>query len=191
MPRARLALLLLGLALALAGCGGKEDSSTSAAGPGNRYFGEHRGQAETSLHISADDCAALAATVQRQTGRPLRRRSEPTPPNSRCQVQGPGVHVSISLDTAYAARTRYSNRIDEQVQFNAADPAKVPHAVAGVGDKGPYNQNASWIPAYSTLWAVRGNRWLTVIYSAAGKTRPQRLTAVAPLARRAFRLTAR
>ncbi|HET9591580.1 MAG TPA: hypothetical protein VFP17_01570, partial [Solirubrobacterales bacterium] len=167
------------------------DSSTSVAGSGSRYFGQHRGQAETSLHLGRGDCAALAATVRRQTGVPLQRQSEPTPPNSRCQVQGPGVHVSISLDAAYAARTRYSNRIDEQVQFNAADPAKVPHAVGGVGDKGAYNHNASWIPAYSTLWAVRGNRWLTVVYSAAGKTRAQRLAAVAPLARQAFRLSAR
>lgn len=195
MPRPRLALLLLllGLALALTGCGTSGDSSTSTPAPGtsDRYFGEHRGQQEASLHISAADCAALTATVHRQTGRPLRRTSEPTPPNSRCQIQGPGVHVSISLDAAYAARTRYSNRIDEQVQFNAADPAKVPHAVPGVGDRGAYNQNASWIPAWSTLWAVRGNRWLTLVYSAAGETRSQRLAAVAPLARRAFRLTAR
>jgi uncharacterized RmlC-like cupin family protein len=191
MPRPRLALLLLGLALALAGCGGGDGSSTSAADSGNRYFGEHRGQAETSLHISAADCAALAATARRQTGVPLQRQAEPTPPNSRCQLHGHGVHVSISLDTSYAARTRYSNRIDEQVQFNAADPAKVPRAVPNVGDKGAYNHNASWIPAYSTLWAVRGNRWLTVVYSAAGETRPQRLAAVAPLARQAFRLTSR
>lgn len=192
MPRPRVALPLLALALVFAGCGvgGDSSTSTSTAESGNRYFGEHRGEAETSLHIGAADCAALAATVHRQTGDPLRRSSEPTPPNSRCQVQGPGVHVSISLDTAYAARTRYSNRIDEQVQFNAADPAKVPHAVPGVGDKGAYNQNASWIPAYSTLWAVRGNRWLTVVYSVAGKTRPQRLAAVVPLAHQAFRLTA-
>jgi hypothetical protein len=191
MPRPRLALLLIGLALALAGCGGGDGSSTSAAGPGNRYFGEHRGQGETSLHISAADCAALAATVRRQTGVPLRRESEPTPPNSRCEVQGLGVHVSITLDASYAARTRYSNRIDEQVQFNAADPAKVPRAVPGVGDKGAYNHNASWIPAYSTLWAVRGNRWLTVVYSVGDRTRSQRLAAVVPLARQAFRLTAR
>lgn len=197
MPRPSFALLLLllGLALALTGCGTSGDSSTStstsASSTSNRYFGEHRGQQETSLHISAADCAALTATVHRQTGVPLHRTSEPTPPNSHCQLQGPGVHVSISLDAAHAARTRYSNRIDEQVQFNAADPAKVPHAVPGVGDKGAYNQNASWIPAWSTLWAVRGNRWLTVVYSAAGETRPQRLAAVAPLARQSFRLTAR
>lgn len=197
MPRARLALLLVGLALAFAGCGGGGNNSTSTTGSGSttgassRYFGEHRGQGETSLHISATDCATLAGTVRRQTGRPLRRTSDPTPPNSHCQLQGGGVHVSISLDAAYAARTRYSNRIDEQVQFNSADPAKVPHAIPGVGDKGAYNQNASWIPAYSTLWAVRGNRWLTVVYSAAGRTRPQRLAAAAPLARQAFRLTAR
>ena len=163
----------------LAGCGGGGDSTTSATAGGNRYFGEHPGQEETTLHISAADCAALAATVSDRRAPRCVEPSEPTPPNSHCQLQGPGVHVSISLDAAYAARHRYSNRIDEQVQFNAADPAKVPHAVPGVGDKGAYNQYASWIPAYSTLWAVRGNRWLTVVYSAAGKTRPQRLAAAA------------
>jgi len=193
MPRLALGLLLLGLTVAPAGCGSDSSSSTSTAtsGSSNRYFGEHRGQQESSLHLSAADCKALAATVRKQTGSPVRRRSEPTPPNSHCQMQGRGAHVSISLDAAYAARQRYSNRIDEQVQFNAADPTKVPHAVPGVGDKGPYNQYASWIPAYSTLWAVRGNRWLTVVYSVAGRTRPQRLAAAAPLARQAFRLTAR
>lgn len=191
MPRSLLAVLLLTVTAALAGCGGDGDSTVSATGGGNRYFGEHPGQEETSLRVSAADCAALSATVQRQTGATVGRTSDPTPPNSHCQLQGPGVHISISLDTAHAARTRYSNRIDEQVQFNAADPAKVPHPVPGVGDRGAYNQNATWIPAYSTLWAVRGNGWLTVVYSVADKTRQQRLAAAAPLARQAFRLTAR
>jgi hypothetical protein len=185
--------MLLALAVALVGCGSDSGSSTltSTSGSSNRYFGEHAGQQATSLHLSTADCKTLAATVRKQTGSSVQRQSEPTPPNSRCQIQGRGVHVSISLDAAYAARQRYSNRIDEQVQFNAADPTKVPHAVPGVGDKGVYNQYASWIPAYSTLWAVRGNRWLTVVYSVAGRTDPQRLAAAAPLARQAFRLTAR
>jgi len=183
--------LLLAAAAALAGCASGGSSSTMTGPSGRTNIHERPGQQATSLHLSAADCKALAATVARQTGRQVRRQSEPTPPNSRCQIQGSGVHVSISLDTAYEARQRYSNRIDEQVQFNAAYPTKVPHAVPGVGDKGPYNQYASWIPAYSTLWAVRGNRWLTVVYSVTGKTRPQRLAAAAPLARQAFRLTAR
>ncbi|MGN6257940.1 MAG: hypothetical protein ACTHN3_09375 [Solirubrobacterales bacterium] len=190
MSRLPTPLLLLIALFALAGCGSGSGSPTGS-GSSNRYFGQHPEQRESSLHISASDCRALAATVARQVGRPVQRESEPTPPNSRCQVQGRGVHVSISLDAAYAARQRYSNRIDEQVQFNAADPAKVPHAVPDVGDKGAYNQYASWIPAYSTLWAVRGNRWLTLVYSIAGETRPQRLAGAAPLARQAFRLTAR
>jgi len=191
MPSPKGAALLLAAAAALAGCGSGGSSSTTTGPSGRTNIHERPGQQATSLHLSAADCKALAAKVARQTGRQVRRQSEPTPPNSRCQIQGGGVHVSISLDTAYEARQRYSNRIDEQVQFNAADPTKVPHAVPGVGDKGPYNQYASWIPAYSTLWAVRGNRWLTIVYSVAGKTRPQRLAATAPLARRAFRLTAR
>jgi len=191
MPSPKGAALLLAAAAALTGCGSGGSPSTTTGPSGRTNIHERPGQQATSLHIGAADCKALAATVARQTGRQVRRQSEPTPPNSRCQMQGRGVHVSISLDTAYEARQRYSNRIDEQVQFNAADPTKVPHAVPGVGDKGAYNQYASWIPAYSTLWAVRGNRWLTVVYSVAGETRPQRLAAAAPLARRAFRLTAR
>jgi len=178
-------------AAALAGCGSGGSPSTVTAPSGRTNIHERPGQQATSLHIGAADCGLLAATVAKQARDPVRRQPEPTPPNSRCQIQGGGVHVSISLDTAYEARQRYSNRIDEQVQFNAADPTKVPHPVPDVGDKGAYNQYASWIPAYSTLWAVRGNRWLTVVYSVAGMTRPQRLAAAAPLARQAFRLTAR
>ncbi len=192
MRRALAALMVA--ALAVAGCGssggGGSSSTTTLAHP-NRYFGDHPGQQATGLHLSASDCAALAKTVAKQTGRQVKRTSEPTPPNSHCQLQGRGVHVSIAVDAAYAARQRYSNRIDEQVQFNAADPAKVPQAVPGVGDKGAYNHFASWIPASSTLWAVRGNRWLTVAYSVSGRTRPQRLAAAAPLARQSFRLSAR
>jgi hypothetical protein len=191
MPSPKGAALLLAVAAVLAGCGSGGSPSTTPAPSGRTNIHERPGQQATSLHISAADCRALETTVARQTRGSVRRQSEPTPPNSRCQVQGRGVHVSISLDTAYEARQRYSNRIDEQVQFNAADPTKVPHAVPGVGDRGAYNQYASWIPASSTLWAVRGNRWLTVVYSVAGKTRPQRLAAAAPLARQAFRLTAR
>jgi len=191
MPRLLLVALAVGMAMA-AGCG-SDDSATTAptATRSHRYFGDHPGQAATAQRISAGDCRALAATVVRQTQRPLQREAEPTPPNSRCQVEGRGVHVSITLDAAYAARQRYSNRMAEQVQFNAADPAKVPHAVPGVGDRSAYNHYASWIPAYSTLYAVRGNRWLTLAYSVAGETRPQRLAATAALARRAFSLTAR
>ena len=79
----------------------------------------------------------------------------------------------------------------EQVQFNAAYQDKVPQAVPNVGDPGAHNHYASWIPAYSTLYAVRGNRWLTLSYSAAGETRPQRLAGATALARLAFKLTAR
>ncbi|MGN6814783.1 MAG: hypothetical protein ACTHK3_01690 [Solirubrobacterales bacterium] len=100
------------------------------------------------------------------------------------------MHVSISLDAAYRARERYEYRMQEQVQFNAPYPDKVPQEVPGVGDRGAYNHYASWIPAYSTLYAVRGNRWLTVAYSVASKARPQRLAGAAVLARLAFRLTA-
>lgn len=173
------------------GCGAGDSASSTTVPSGGGNFRERPGQQPTSLHIGRADCAVLAATVQEQTGAQMRRQSDPTPPNSRCQLQGAGVHVSISLDTSYDARQRYENRMTEQVQFNAPYPTKDPHHVAGVGDRAPGEHFASWIPAYSTLYAVRGNRWLTLAYSVAGETRPQRLAAAATLARRAFRLTAR
>lgn len=191
MGRAWLAVCFLAAALTLGACSSDGSTSGSTADTLPRYLGDHPGQEATSLHLAAGDCARLAAVVEKQAERPLRRQVEPTPPNSRCQLQGRGVHVSISLDASNAARQRYSNRIAEQVQFNAADPDKLPQPVPGVGDKAAYNHYASWIPAFSTLWAVRGNRWLTVVYSLAGRTRPQRLTEAADLARLAFKLSTR
>jgi hypothetical protein len=183
--------LLAVVAMALGGCGSGDTSSTDPTAASHRYFGDHPGQQATGLRISASDCRELAIVVARQARRPVRQRPEPTAPNSRCQIHGGDVHVSITLDAAYAARQRYSNRMAEQVQFNAADATKVPHAVPGVGDRAAYNHYASWIPAYNTLYAVRGNRWLTLSYAVAGETPPQRLAAAAALARRAFSLTAR
>lgn len=191
MRRSLLAVCFLVAALALAACGSDESTTSPTSSTLPRYPGDHPGQEATSLHLSGADCARLAAAAEGQTGRPLRRQAEPTPPNSRCQLQGRGVHVSVSLDASNAARERYSYRIDEQVQFNAADPDKLPQPVPGVGDKAAYNHYASWIPAFSTLWAVRGNRWLTVVYSVAGQTRSQRLPEAADLARLAFSLSSR
>jgi hypothetical protein len=190
MPRPLLVLLALGAA-ALVGCGSGDSGTTGPPAASHRYFGDHPGEQATAQRLGVDDCRELAAAVMRQVGRPLRREAEPTPPNSRCQLQGRGVHVSITLDAGTAARQRYSNGMAEQVQFNAADPTKVPHAVPGIGDRAAYDHYASWIPAYSTLYAVRGNRWLTLVYSVDGETRPERLAAAAALARRAFALTAR
>lgn len=182
---------LLLIAAALAGCGGGGISSTTATSPGFSNFRERPGQQPTSLHLGRADCRELAGMVDRQTGHRERRQSDPSPPNSQCRIGGRGVHVAITLDTSYDARQRYENRMTEQVQFNAPHPARDPHHVAGVGDPAPGEHFASWIPAYSTLYAVRGNRWLTVAYSVAGETKPQRLAAAARLARLAFRLSIR
>lgn len=185
-------LCALALAGALVGCGGSGGGLTdSTAAGGSRFYHGYPGQEATGLRISGSDCRALAATLEKRVDVPTRRSADPTPPNSQCRLQGHGVHVSISLDAAYRARERYGNRMTEQVQFNAAYPDRVPRAVPNVGDPGAHNHYASWIPAYSTLYAVRGNRWLTLSYSIAGETRPQRLVGAAALARLAFRLTAR
>lgn len=191
MSRDQLQTLLCAVlaGVALAGCGSGGSSSTTAVPASGGNFRERPGQQPTSLHLSRSDCRQLAETIARQAERATHEESEPTPPNSRCQIGGRGIRASISLDTAYDARQRYENRMTEQVQFNAAFPDKVPHHVPGVGDPAAGEHFASWIPAYSTLYAVRGNRWLTVSYSIAGETRPERLAGAAGLARQAFRLS--
>ncbi|HWO83070.1 MAG TPA: hypothetical protein VNM38_04690 [Solirubrobacterales bacterium] len=117
--------------------------------------------------------------------------SEPSPPSSHCLISSRGLRISVYLDASTAARQRYFNRMTEQVQFYGTEPAKRPHAVAAVGDRGAHNQSASWIPALSTLYAVRGNRWLTISYAAPEVPRAVREERAAELARRAFGLTAR
>ena len=59
-----------------------------------------------------------------------------------------------------------------------------------VGEKAAYNSDASWIPALRSLLAVRGNRWLTVTLSVAGRTDHQLLLQATVLARAGFKLSA-
>ena len=188
----RLPLLIACLVLAIfAGCGSGEDSPTTASPEDNRYFRDNLGQEETDAAIGRADCEALKRTAAAMSGERLRAESEPTPPSSRCQLRGRGASVSIYLDAAFAARQRYFNRMVEQDQFYGTDPAKHPHAVAGVGDPGAYGHTASWIPALSSIYAVRGNRWVTVFYSVPNASTRERRQAAIDLARETFRLTAR
>lgn len=191
MGRAIVVVALCAFCLAVAGCG-EDGQQTAGSRP---YAGTHRGprekplEAASRLHLSRDDCARLAGEMAR-LGHRVRGSSRPQVPLSRCLLRGPGVRVSIYLDSARAARQRYKNRMVEQAQFGAPDRRRVPHPVPGVGDPSPADQNASWVPGLSTLFAVRGNRWVTVAYSVRGESEARRLTAAAALARRAFRLSA-
>jgi hypothetical protein len=181
--------LALALAATIGGCG--TDRAAHGDRGSQRYFRDFPGQAATDARLSRADCRTLAGALSRDLGIAVARSSEPTPPSSRCRLSAPGVRVSVFLDAAHGARQRYSNRMVEQVQFNAPDPARIPHPVPGVGDRSAGNHYASWIPAYSTLFAVRGNRWLTVAYSVRGMRRPQRLAGAVALARLGFKATTR
>jgi hypothetical protein len=182
-PGATSWLSLLAIAV-LAGCGSNSTPDDT------RYFGDHPGQEATKAAIGGSDCRILRRAVEDTEGEQVHAESEPSPPSSHCLLSGRGLNVSVYLDASTAARQRYFNRMTEQVQFYGTDPAKHPHAVGGVGDPGAYEHSASWIPALSALYAVRGNRWLTVSYAAAGVPRAVREQRAAGLARRAFRLTA-
>ena len=178
------------LAIAAAGCGGGSPT-TSAPPPSRGIKGENpTKEAATKAHISPSDCAALKKLAEGRLGRKLSHRSTPRPPLSRCRLEGTGTSINVYLDSGFAANQRYYNRMEETVQFNANDPDKVPHPVPHVGEKSAYDSAASWIPNLRSLLAVRGNRWLTVTISVAGKSDRDLRDEAAVLARAGFKLTA-
>lgn len=188
--------------LGIAGCGssgpGTTAGSTTTGGhavqtpvPSRGIKGENpAAEAAGKAHLSAADCKALATLAEGQTGTALKRRSTPKPPLSRCRLTGPDTSVNVYLDAGFAANQRYHNRIEETVQFNTENPAGLPQPVPHVGEKAAYNSDASWIPALRSLLAVRGNRWLTVTISVAGRSDRQLRNQAAVLARAGFKLTA-
>ncbi len=192
---------VIALALAAMGCGGGSSSSSSQRTGGREAIHEpiqSRGikgedpsaEAASGLRISSGDCAALARLAERRLGVHLTRQSDPSPPLTRCRLGGGGVHVNVFLDSGFAAHQRYSNRIEETVQFNTENPAGLPRPVPHVGEKAAYNADASWIAALNSLLAVRGNRWLTVTISVPGRSDRELLGEAAVLARAGFKLTA-
>lgn len=204
MRRVRIAGCLVGVlaALASAGCGSSGSGTTAGSTGGERAVRapvQSRGtkgedptaEAARTAHLSATDCKALARLAEGQTGTVLKRTSTPTPPLSRCRLGGRGASVNVYLDAGFAANQRYHNRIEETVQFNGQNPDGLPKPVPHVGEKAAYNSDASWIPALGSLLAVRGNRWLTVTISVAGRGDRQLLARAAVLARAGFKLSAR
>jgi hypothetical protein len=189
------AVLSCAIALSACGGGGPDEGARppSSRAPSSRATPSRpdrpRVERATGLHLSRSDCATLARAVEVRLQVSLRRQVKPTPPLSRCRLTGPGVAVNLYLDTAYAAHQRYKNRMVEQAQFGAPNPARLPHPVPAVGDPAAYGGDASWVPAYSSLFAVRGNRFLTVAFSVAGTPAARLRAEAAALARTAFRLT--
>jgi hypothetical protein len=204
MRRVRIAGCLAGVlaALAVGGCGSSGSGTTAGATGGERAVHtpvQSRGikgespaaEAAGTAHLSAADCRALARLAEGQAGTALTLHSTPTPPLSRCRLSGPGTQVNVYLDAGFAANQRYHNRIEETVQFNGHNPGGLPRPVPHVGEKAAYNSDASWIPALGSLLAVRGNRWLTVTISVAGRSDAQLLAQAAVLARAGFKLSAK
>jgi hypothetical protein len=193
----RIAGLLL--VVGIAGCG--SSGSATTAGAGGRAVQtpiQSRGtkgenpttEAASTARLSAADCKALAKLAERQIGTALTLHATPNPPLSRCRLSGRGASVNVYLDTGFAANQRFHNRIEETVQFNGQNPDGLPRPVPHVGEKAAYNSAAQWIPALRSLLAVRGNRWLTVTISVAGRSDARLLAQAAVLARAGFKLSA-
>jgi hypothetical protein len=190
-PPALVVLALVAAALA-AGCGDSSQTITTGSLPPTRdgRGGKVGAETATSAHLSAADCEALRRRAEAQTGERLAVYGEPTPPSSRCRLTAARVTIGVYLDAGHSARQRYLNRMVEQDQFGAPDPSRIAHHLPGVGDPAPGDQNAGWVPGLGSLFAVRGNRWLTVAYSVDGLPSARARDRAAELARLGFRLTA-
>ena len=210
MRRVRVAGCFVGLlaCLVTVGCagggsssaGGTSGGATTVGGPKEAVHApiQSRGikgedpsaEAAGTAHVSAGDCKELTALAEEHLGTSLSRKSTPTPPLSRCQMSGHGVAVNVYLDAGFAAHQRYENRIEETVQFNTENPRGLPRPVPRVGEKAAHDADANWIPAIRSLLAVRGNRWLTVTISVAGRSDAELRDEAAILARAGFKATA-
>jgi hypothetical protein len=188
-------------AFALATCGGSSDSTSApaeAVAPGSGGLsergikGESPGEQPTGQHLSDGDCAKLAAEAEGRLGTVLKSDVDPTPPLSHCELRAPGVSLNVYLDSGHAAAQRYENRMTEQAQFGgpSGDPAQVPQYVPNVGQRGYDNHFAAWVAQVGSLFAVRGNRWLTVTYDKRGLASAQLRDEAARVAREGFKLTA-
>ena len=168
--------------------GGRSMNRCSRAGSKGKT---RRPKRRRRARISAADCAALGRLAERRLGdHAVAAAPTPKPPLSRCRLSGHGTEVNVYLDAGFAAHQRYPNRIAETVQFNTENPAGLPQPVPHVGEKAAYNADANWIPALRSLLAVRGNRWLTVTISVAGRSNEELRDEAAVLARAGFRLSA-
>lgn len=184
-------------ALVLASCGGgSSEGETGRAGAGapqRGIKGETPGkEAAGTAHLSRGACSALATEVEARESTAVNHRTEPSPPLSHCQIlTAPGgLSINVYLDAGFAAHQRYENRMEETVQFGASDPSSVPHPVPGVGEPAAGNHDANWVPSQQTLYAVRGNRFVTVSIAVPHMPESRLRAEAALLAVRAFRLTA-
>jgi hypothetical protein len=188
-------------AFCLTACGGSSDDTSApaeAVAPGSGGLsergikGESPGEQATRQHLSDGDCAELAAQAEGRLDVALKSDVDPTPPLSHCEFRAPGISLNVYLDSARAAAQRYENRMTEQAQFGGpgGDPAQVPQYVPNVGQRGYDNHFASWVAQVGSLFAVRGNRWLTVTYDRGGLSSNQLRDEAARVAREGFELSA-
>ena len=118
----------------------------------------------------------------------LRRRGNNSYQLSLCTYRGAGVSIKLTVDSAPEAQRRYWNRIVEQQEFHAADSARRPQLVFGVGNDRTYGgAGAYWVPSVSKLQGYRGGRMVIVALRLPGVPDATKKRVAARLAHAAFK----
>jgi hypothetical protein len=134
--------------LALAGCGGDDDSSSGSdyrlrttAFKSNAV--REPGESGT---MKVNSCGTLSSAF---VARAVRARSlKPSPNNSLdlsiCDWDARGTHVKLFVDTAPKAQLRYYNLLSEQHEYYNADPELKARQIKGVGEDSAYGGAGAW-----------------------------------------------
>ncbi|HEY1273671.1 MAG TPA: hypothetical protein VGF25_02115 [Thermoleophilaceae bacterium] len=181
----RRALVPLIAALALAGCGGDDDSGKSRLlDPGTS--GTLKDKA--CKVVSAQAVAGIVEKEGAAAPRNLSQTASNSLDISRCNWTGRPVElVSLQIDAAPRAELRFYNMISEQHEYYNQDPARRARQIKGVGDDSAYGgAGAWWTRARSQLIAFRDNRILRVRVVVKGLGDAQKRDASVQVARLAF-----
>jgi hypothetical protein len=151
-PRVRYHILLyaiLAAVLALAGCGGDDDSGSGSSDYKLRttaFKSNAVREPGESGTMKVNSCRALSRAFVART---VKARSlKPSPNNSLdlsiCDWDAGGRHVKLFVDTAPKAQLRYYNLLSEQHEYYNADPELKARQIKGVGEDSAYGGAGAW-----------------------------------------------
>ena len=193
-----LVVLAVAAASLLTSCGhrdtsgtGAENTTTIAQPRASKPAAEHargpRGKAACRALRAADVRPVLAAAGATGLGA-LRRTGRASYELSDCRFQARGLAAWVTIDRAVDAGRRYWYRVTEQQEFHAADPARRPKLVKGVGQDLAYGgAGAFWTPSLNRLVAYRDRTMLIIGFSVKGSTDAARRRGATQLAKLTYR----
>jgi hypothetical protein len=149
------AIVALATGLALSGCGGSPNSSTSGSSTASAKSG--------ALFITKQNCRELQAFFESDLGRKVSAQPQATPPFSLCDLRIKEGLVVVYLDATPSIEGRYQSRVSI-LRKGASKPSLAPKPISGLGEPDGNLAGAYWSPQLHSAYAHRTSGWFTVFY---------------------------